>query len=98
MPSSLNVESTVRNDTAWEAVAKKLFDSGPVGIMEKREGTYTIFARVTGYVDDPTYGRLVQVHRVDAAPVEDDTPSERCGGIEKGVTVTCPPEIGPDLK
>jgi hypothetical protein len=50
----------------WEKTAHELFSTGPVGIMEIVDGEHTIFARVIGYVEDPTYGRLIQVERVDA--------------------------------
>ena len=65
MPTSLSVKSTIRNQTAWEDKAKELFDVGPVGIMEAVDGTYTIFARVVGYVEDPTYGKLLHIQRID---------------------------------
>lgn len=65
MPTILSVESTVIDGSAWESKAKELFDAGPVGIMEKVDGTFTIFARVVGYTEDPTWGRLIQVERAD---------------------------------
>ena len=82
MPTNLTVSSTIRNQTAWEDLAKQLSDSGPVGIMEAVDGTYTIFARVVGYVEDPTYGKLLHIQRIDAggslsssAPADSQLPS-----------------------
>ena len=60
------VKSTVKNQTPWEDVAKELFDVGPVGIMERVDEHFTIFARVVGYVEDETYGRIIQIQRMDA--------------------------------
>ena len=64
---NMGVCNTSTNQTEWENAAKRLLDSGPVEIMELVGDTYSIFARVVGYVDDPTYGKLLQVERVDAA-------------------------------
>ena len=63
----------LNTEDEWEQTAKKLFATGPVGIMEvDADGNHTIFARVTGFVNDPTYGRLIQVQRVGAKPTTPD--------------------------
>ena len=75
MANSFVVSSAL--DETWETTAKKLFADKPVGVMAEMNGKYTIFARVTGYVDDPTWGRLIQVQRVDEQgapePIEGST-------------------------
>jgi hypothetical protein len=64
-------------DETWETTAKKLFADKAVGVMSLIDGKHTIFARVTGFVEDPTYGRLIQIQRVDEqgapGPVEGST-------------------------
>ena len=81
MPTRLMVESTVREENEWENIAKRLFSCGAVGIMELKDGRHSIFARVTGFVEDPTYGRLIQIERIrdeDAKNVDldgNETPS-----------------------
>lgn len=77
MVSSLNVGNTITLESQWEATAKKLFAPDPVGVMERVDGTFTIFARVVGYVDDPTYGKLIQVERVDAGGERGTPPSKK---------------------
>ena len=90
MPTSLSIASTVRNQTAWEDAAKELFDSGAVGIMERHGENFTIYGRVLGYCEDATYGRLIEVQRMDAKgkPVsKPDAPSAEVGGIENRARV-----------
>ena len=66
MVNGFIVKNTITLQTKWEEVASQCFRTGVVGVMEPGEGTYTIFGRVTGYVDDPTWGRLILVERVNA--------------------------------
>ena len=79
MPPLIDLNET---DT-WEEIAHDLFASAPVGVMEvDAEGKHTIFARVVGYVQDPTYGRLIQIQRVGATPT---TPNTYTGFTSTGV-------------
>jgi len=56
-----NIKSTVRDAEAWEVTAQRLFSQGCVGILE---GT-NIIARVVGFVEDPIYGKLIAIQRLD---------------------------------
>ena len=65
MVNEFIVKSAITLQTDWESIAHQCFSKGPVGVMEMLEDKHTIFARVVGFVDDPTYGRLIQIERVD---------------------------------
>jgi len=82
MVSGLIVESTVTKQCDWEVLAQELFSQGAVGVMEAREGDFTIYAKVTGFVHDPTYGRLIQVERIRGS--EESTGSKKGVPVEKG--------------
>ena len=62
------------DQATWSELAGALFAMGPVAILE---GT-TICGMVTGYTDDPAYGKLIRIQRVD----------------EKGNPLTPPPKHG----
>lgn len=52
--------------TEWEALAQILLSDKPIGIMETHtDGTSSIFAKVTGYTEDKTFGCLLRIERVD---------------------------------
>ncbi len=66
MVNALIVDNTAASSVdSWEATAKRLFNQQAVGVMTKTRGGYTIFARVVGFVDDPTFGRLLEIEGVD---------------------------------
>ena len=94
MLSTCDWKSTVSEKyPSWEQLAAKLFETGPVGIFEEHEdGSTSIYARVTGYTEDPVYGRLLRVQRVDrtGTPVVKTAPSEKGAPLE---TDTPSPEM-----
>ena len=61
--SSIDLQTTAEPHKIanWEELAQILFSMGPVGVLE---GT-TIVGRVNGYVQDPVYGKLIRIERVD---------------------------------
>jgi len=55
------VGNIASDQAGWMDLAGVLFAMGPVAVLE---GT-TIVGRVTGYTDDPTWGKIIRIQRVD---------------------------------
>ena len=55
------VEDIAADGASWSELATALFAMGPVAVLDGD----VIFARVTGYCDDPTWGKIIRIQRVD---------------------------------
>jgi hypothetical protein len=66
-----------RRPTEWMQLAEKLFSQGTVAVLHREN----IIGVCTGYVEDPAYGKLIQVEFAEGARDHIDADPE----TEKGV-------------